>query len=103
MSSEEHPVFARVRAMPARWRSHFPKSPEEARAWTPQVDYRALSSRVLVVWRTRVEGTWAAYCDAVPGKDFDRETEAVLREGDKVDEATARAIFPQFEGVPYAR
>lgn len=64
--------------------------------------YRALAMRVLAVAHTRVEGTWAAYCDAVPGMNHDREQDAVLKTGDKLSETVARALFPRFEKLPYA-
>ena len=63
---------------------------------------RALATRVLVVARTRIEGTWAAYCDAVPGMDHDQEQEAVLAHGDKLSESVAVMLFPEFNGMPYA-
>lgn len=95
-------LFERIKEMPEPWCNHFPKSSEEARAWKPWTDYRALHSQVLVVATTRVEGMWAAYCRSVPGMNHVNESAEVLRTGDKVDEQVARALFPQFEGVPYA-
>src|SRR5258706_4411049 len=77
-------------------------TPEEARDWKPVVRRRALASRVLVVARTRVEGAWAAYCDAVPGYDHDDEQGAVLLHGDKLNETFARVLFPEFASLPYA-
>jgi hypothetical protein len=97
-----HPAFIRAEALPEPLRSHFPKSPEEAADFVPMIRYRALSSRVLVVARTRVECAWAAYCDAVPGQNHRAELEPVLDYGAKVDEPLARLLFPQFDGVPYA-
>lgn len=73
-----------------------------ASEFTPVIRRRALASRVLVVARTRIEGTWAAYCDAVPGYDHDNEERAVLLRGDKLPERVAAALFPEFDGVPYA-
>ncbi len=70
--------------------------------FVPTIRRRALATRVLVVARTRIEGTWAAYCDAVPGDDHDREEHAVLNHGTKVHEPWARVIFPEFDDVPYA-
>jgi hypothetical protein len=64
---------------------------------------RPLSARVLAVARTRVEGTWAAYIDAVAGVNHDYEKDVVLRNGDKLTEELAIAIFPEFKDVPYAR
>ena len=99
----EHPSFTRARSLPEPWHSHFPKSPAEARDWTAFHDHKALSRCVMAVARTRVECKWAAYIDAVPGMNHDNEYAAVLDHGDKLREDIARAIFPQFEGVPYAR
>ena len=97
----EHPVFTRVKAMPSPWREHFPKNQAEAEAWKPITRRGALASRVLVVARTRIEGAWSAYCDAVPGRNHDYEQAAVLQHGDKVPESVARYLFPEFLGVPY--
>ena len=49
----------------------------ECEAWRPIVRRRAIASRVLVVARTRIEGAWAAYVDAVPGMNHDAEFEEV--------------------------
>lgn len=73
----------------------------ESDDWKPTVRLRALASRVLVVAQTRIEGTWSAYCGPVPGIDHRREWQEVLNSGDKLREVVARAIFPEFEGVPY--
>jgi len=62
-----------------------------------------LSRNVLVVAKPRVEGTWKAYIDAVPGMDHPEEVEEVLRQGVKVPERIARAAFPSFDDTPYAR
>lgn len=100
--SNEHPSFTRAKALPEPYRSHFPTDVESAREFQPHVTSRALASRVLVVAKTRIECAWCAYCDAVPGEDHSRELDAVLRHGSKLDERIARALFPQFEGIPYA-
>ena len=102
-ATEEHPAFTRAKALPEPMRSHFPKSHEEARSFEPQVFCRALACRVLVVARTRVECAWCAYCDAVPGHNHGDEQQAVLDYGSKLGENVARALFPQFKDVPYAR
>lgn len=81
----------------------FPETPEEASEWEPKVLVRALARKVLVVAQTRIEGAWAAYCDAVPGKNHDYEANAVLREGDKLPEKYARTMFPEFKDLPYGR
>ena len=80
----------------------FPENPGEAREWRPVVRRVALSSHVLAVARTRIEGAWAAYIDAVPGLNFDYEMDEVLLTGQKLSEATARHFFPMFPNIPYA-
>ena len=77
-------------------------TPEEAREWRSRVRRRALATKVLVVAETRIEGAWAAYCDAVPGYDHDSEQTAVLLHGEKLHEAFARVLFPEFNSLPYA-
>ena len=74
---------------------------ENPREWTPTIMRRALSSQVLVVAKTRIEGAWSAYCDAVPGISHEREQERVLLHGTKIPEEVARVLFPEFEDVPY--
>jgi hypothetical protein len=101
-TQEEHPIFAMVRKMPEPWRSHFPKSSEEAQNWRPIVRQHALASCVLAVARTRREATWCAYIDAVPGHDHDDEADEVLSCGAKLLEEIARVLFPFFNDVPYA-
>ncbi len=99
---QEHPAFTKAKSLDEPLRSHFPKTQEEARDFVPWIQKRALSSRVLVVMNTRVECAWAAYCDAVRGRDPDNEWQAVLNHGDKLSEDTARTLFPAFKDVPYA-
>lgn len=79
----------------------FPATDELA-GWEPTVRVRTLARRVLAVARTRIEGKWAAYCDAVPGKNHDYEFQDVLDQGVKLPEPWARALFPEFDGIPYA-
>ena len=98
-----HPSFERAAALPEPLRSHFPKSTDEAQCFKPLIRHHALSSRVLVVAHTRVEGAWCAYCDAVPGQDHRAEREAVLHHGAKLDEDVARVLFPEFTEVRYTR
>ena len=59
-----------------------------------EVKYRSLASRVLVVATTRIEGTWSAYIDAVPGMRHDAEYDEVLRHGCKLQADEARVFFP---------
>jgi hypothetical protein len=70
--------------------------------FTPVIHYRVLSMRVLAVAMTRVEGTWAAYVDAVPGQNHDAEYHDVLESGTKLWEPWARAIFHEYKDLPYA-
>ena len=84
-------------------RATFPETPEEAKDWEAEVRYVALEPTVLVVARTRIEGKWAAYCKSVHGKNHDDEKWEVLIDGSKLVESIARAIFPEFKDVPYAR
>jgi hypothetical protein len=71
-------------------------------AWEPTFRVRPIAHNVLCVAKTRIEGAWNAYVSAVPGKRHEDEWEAVWRHGDKLDEKVALALFPEFEGVPYA-
>jgi hypothetical protein len=83
--------------------SHFPTTIEQAIEWRPIIYRRALAAKVLAVATTRIEGAWKAYCDAVPGRDHDVEWQQVLDRGCALQERHALAIFPEFEGVRYAR
>ena len=78
-------------------------SREESDNWSPVVRRVALARQVLAVAQTRIEGKWGAYCDAVPGKNHDDEEALVLQRGCKLHEPFARAMFPCFDGIPYAR
>lgn len=100
--AEEHPSFVLARSLPEPWRSHFPKSAAECEGWRPLVRRLALARRVLMVATTRIECAWAAYGDAVAGENHDQEWQAVLAHGAKLSERCARAVFPEFEEVPYA-
>lgn len=88
--------------MSDRWKEHFPENPEQAKNWVPIVHRHELSMVVVAVARTRIEGAWGAYIDAVPGYDHDAEQDKVLSNGTKLREDVARVLFPEFEGVPYA-
>lgn len=80
----------------------FPDSVEEAENWEHFVSIHALSRCVLCVAHTRIEGTWCAYCDVVPGLDHDNEFQDVLEHGDKLSKRIAEVIFPKFKDIPYA-
>ena len=81
----------------------FPKTPEEAKTWEPTILRVALARQVLVVAKTRIEGAWKAYIDAVPGMNHEEEWKEVTLTGVAVSEKVARLLFPDFEDVPYAR
>ena len=81
----------------------FPDSPETAETWKPGYSLYALAQHVLAVAMLRIEGTWAAYVDAVPGEDHSVEYLEVLRKGCKLQEDVARVLFPLYEDLPYAR
>ena len=81
----------------------FPETPVEAKEWQPVIIVRPLARCVLAVAKTRVEGTWSAYCDAVAGQDHDYEKAAVLRTGCKLLKEHAKAIFPELADIPYSK
>ena len=68
-----------------------------------EVHFQALARRVLAVASKRIEGTWKAYCDAVPGDSHEKEVEEVFLRGVPMSERVARTLFPEFEEIPYAR
>ena len=71
--------------------------------WKQKIRLHALAMRVLAVATTRVEGTWKAYIDAVPGINHNEEYDEVLRVGDTLGEDIAKSMFPEFKDIPYAR
>jgi len=100
---KEHPSFTRAKALPEPLRSLFPKSVMEANGWATTIRRTALAPTILVVANTRIECAWRAYIDSVPGMNHDIEWHSVLASGTTLPEEVALAIFPEFEGVPYAR
>ena len=81
----------------------WPETEDEKRRWVSTDFHRTVtSSRVMAVANQRIEGTWCAYIDSVPGIHHDKEWFEVLRTGDKMGEKLALFLFPMFEGVPYA-
>ena len=87
--------------LPAWAVEHWPSTHHRTVGWRPIVTHHALAMRVLCVATTRIEGAWCAYCDAVPGMRHDDEVTDVLCYGDKLPEAVALALFPDWEGIPY--
>ncbi len=93
------------KTLPEWAQAHFPKRGDGAAidAWQPVTQRRALSPTVMAVATTRIEGAWRAYIDSVPGQNHSKEWPEVLRHGAALDEPIACAIFPHFDGIPYAR
>jgi hypothetical protein len=73
----------------------------EEQKWSPTIARYSLSPNVMVVARTRIEGTWAAYCAAVQGQSLSHDEKFTLDNGSKLPEKIARAIFEQFEELKY--
>ena len=79
----------------------FPETHEEVEQWEPYITYTALSSTVLLVAKTRIEGNWSCYCTPVPGKSHEEEKHLWRGDGTKVRASIAYAAFPQFDELPY--
>ena len=71
--------------------------------WEPTIRIHPLAAKVLAAATTRIEGTWKAYINSVPGKRHDLEYNEVLRHGDEIPEHIAKVMFPDFADLPYAR
>ena len=71
-------------------------------SFSPQFYRRMLHGQVMVLAKTRIEGTWKAYCFPVPGKSHDNEEYLWEREGSAISEKLARQMFPSLENVPYS-
>jgi len=84
-------------------RFEFPETVGESRSWKPVTRRKALHSQVLCHARTRIEGMWAAYIFPVPGMNHEEEEWLWKTEGNKLPEDIARAIFPAFRELPYAK
>lgn len=78
----------------------------DAKAWTPDFRVCALHRQFVLLAKTRIEGAWKAYGVPVTG-EIEHAFEAEQRweeEGCPIaDEEIARAAFPMFSDVPYAR
>lgn len=66
------------------------------------INWKALDVKVLVVAVKRVPGEWCAYIKDTPGDNHEAELERVKAWGSKLSEKVALAIFPMYEGTPYA-
>jgi hypothetical protein len=79
----------------------FPETLEEADNWTPVLIYKPIHSKVLLVAKTRIEGTWSCYVTPVPGHNHDEEICLWENHGVKLHRLMAQAAFPQFNDIPY--
>lgn len=64
---------------------------------------RGLQTHVVAVGRSRIEGNWSCYVVRLPDDCESHVAGAAEHWGQGakvVDETLARALFPQFEGVP---
>ena len=69
----------------------------------PKMYCHAIHRQVLVVARTRVEGTWKAYVFPVPGNSHEAEKHLWREHGSQLEESTARTLFGFLEDVPYSK
>ena len=76
--------------------------PEEAQSWKPFTLRFSLHANVLAVATTRIEGAWCAYIGPAYCNSHRDDEPQVLRQGTKLLSEHAKAMFPEFEGVPYA-
>ena len=83
--------------------SSSPHCSEAAERWVPRLTMRAIHSRVLVVAATRIEGAWSAYVFPVAGRNHRAEMVAWRKDGMRLAEDVARAMFPELQSIPYAR
>lgn len=65
------------------------------------LDWKALAVRVLAVAMEGEIGDWAAYIDAVPGREHKLELEEVMKSGMKLDKKVAAALFPKLDIKKY--
>lgn len=66
--------------------------------------HKALARQVLAVAVADTEyQLWAAYIDAVPGKNHEREVPEVQKHGCKLSKELACFMFPQFDPDKYRR
>lgn len=68
-----------------------------------KTEYRALSSKVLVVAVEGAIGDWAAYIDAVPGNNHDNEFFEVAEHGAKLDRHLAEILFPKWKHLTWRK
>ena len=69
----------------------------------PKVFWRTLARNIVVAGRTRIEGTWKCYIGSTEERSHEDAVPAILSRGTAIHEPLARAIFPHFKDLPYAR
>ena len=100
-NKKAHPDGPHKQFCPETWPAWLKDHYADLANWHPATQRQALAMRVLAVANTRVEGSWSAYINAVPGINHEEEMEAVLRHGDKLHEPIARSLFPAFRELRY--
>ena len=69
----------------------------------PLIFWHTLARDIVVVARSRVEGTWKAYIASTEERSHYDAIPEVLSHGTTVREPIARYLFPHFKDLPYAR
>ena len=69
----------------------------------PQIFRQTLAHDIVVVAKTRIEGTWKAYIGSTKERRHEDAVPVILMRGAPVHEAMARALFPHFKDLPCAR
>jgi len=64
-------------------------------------DSERLAPVIMAAAKTSQPGTWACWIGIVLGKDELLDRRSVLKDGTKLKEDIARAIFPRFKSFPY--
>jgi hypothetical protein len=77
--------------------------PTSVTQFVTQTYRHMLHRQVMVLARTRIEGTWKAYCFPVPGMNHDQEEYLWQADGQQLPEGTARAMFGFLENIPYSK
>ena len=67
----------------------------------PILDSERLAPVIMAAAKTSKPGTWACWIGIVLGKDETLDLRSVLKDGTKLKEDIARAIFPRFKSFPY--
>ena len=69
----------------------------------PQIICHTLARDIVVVARSRIEGTWKAYIASTEERSHKDAIPEVLAHGTAVREPIARYLFPHFKDLPYSR